>query len=334
LAAGIPIIYKYFIQWDSTRIDSTKANYIKGLLLANGWEEPGVVGGGNREFDYPALSDQTPAGDFGATQQFFNSLHPNSVIPNNIQLTFHVDMSPAASTAANPTNTLFRPGIDTVYIQFDGCLIPITQGKTMYGTDNRIMLTPTGTNAIYTGTINLTGPTFYQVCYRIVYTSTTGEVQNGGGTNSGRRYYQYIVPTNVSGSNVTWPASFNLAQISWMQNLLTVETPPDLGTIGAVGDNTPVLPNKYELLQNYPNPFNPSTVITYSLAKAGNVTIEVYNVLGKRVAVLVNQQQIAGTHSLVWNSQNNNGSKVGSGVYFMKMVSGSFSQTKKMVLIK
>jgi hypothetical protein len=334
LAPSIPIVYKYYIAWDSTRIDSTNPNFIRGLLLANGWEEPGVVGGGNRSYNFPGLTDQTPDGDFGATQQFFNSLHPNSVIPTAIQLTFNVDMAPAANLTTNPTNTLFRPGIDTAYIQYDGCLIPITQGKTMYGTDNRIMLTQTGTGALYSATVNLTAPTFYQVCYRITYTSTTGEVENGGGTNYGRRYYQYIVPTNVSGSNVTWPNSFSLAQMSWTQNNLTVETPPNLGTIGAVGDNNSILPNKYELLQNYPNPFNPSTVITYSMTKVGNVKIEVYNVLGKKVTTLVNQVQVAGTHSLVWNSQKDDGSKVTSGVYFLRMQAGSFSEIKKMVLLK
>jgi len=125
-----------------------------------------------------------------------------------------------------------------------------------------------------------------------------------------------------------------LAQVSWTQNNLTVENPPDLGTIGAVGDINTVLPAKYELMQNYPNPFNPSTIITYSVPKLGNVKIEVYNVLGKKVATLVNQDQVAGTHSLVWNSSNDNGSKVTSGVYFVKMQAGSFSQTKKMVLVK
>src|ERR1035437_6270591 len=74
LAPSIPIVYKYYIAWDSTRIDSTSPNFIRGLLLANGWEEPGVVGGGNRTYNFAGLTDQTPAGDFGAAQQFFNSL--------------------------------------------------------------------------------------------------------------------------------------------------------------------------------------------------------------------------------------------------------------------
>jgi len=100
----------------------------------------------------------------------------------------------------------------------------------MYGTDNRIMLTLPDPKYLYRNNKS-TGPTFYQVCYRIVYTSTTGEVENGGGTLSGRRYYQYIV-TNKCKWVVTYMASsFNLAQVSWTQNNLTVENPPDLGTM-------------------------------------------------------------------------------------------------------
>jgi flagellar hook assembly protein FlgD len=70
------------------------------------------------------------------------------------------------------------------------------------------------------------------------------------------------------------------------------------------------------------------------MTKVGNVKIEVYNVLGKKVATLVNQVQVAGTHSVAWNSQKDDGSKVTSGVYFLRMQAGSFSEIKKMVLLK
>ena len=333
LSAGSEIIYKYYIAWDTTRFDTLHVNYIPGLFMVNGWEEPGIAGGGNRIYNFPGLSDQTVKGDFGADQQFFNSLHPNSVIETPIGLTFNIDMTPATNAVTNPTNTLFRPGIDTVYIQFDGSLIPITQGQTMYGTDNRVMLTSPNADGKYTGTISLSAPTFYQVCYRIVYTSTTGEVQNGGGTNLGRRYYQYIVPTSVNGSTVTWPASYSLAEVKWLQNNLTVEDPPNLGAINAITENN-ISPDQYALYQNYPNPFNPSTIITYSISNPGNVKIEVFNIVGERVATLVNQAQTAGVHSLVWNSQSGNGSLVNSGVYLLKMQSGNFSKVQKMLLLK
>jgi len=334
LSKSSEIIYKYYIAWDTTRFDTTHANYIPGLFMVNGWEEPGITGGGDRIFNFPALSDQTVTGDFGADQQFFNSLHPNSVIGTPIDLTFNIDMIPATNATTNPTNTLFRPGIDTVYIQFDGCLIPITQHQTMYGTDNRIMLTSPNADGKYTATVSLNAPTFYQVCYRITYTSSTGEVMNGGGTSLGRRYYQYIVPTSVNGSTVTWPSSFSLAEVPWMQNNLTVENPPNLGSIDAINENIDILPNKYALYQNYPNPFNPSTVISYSIMNPENVKLEVFNIVGEKVATLSDQHQTAGVHSVVWNSMNENGVSVNSGVYLLKIQAGSFSKVQKMLLLK
>ena len=333
MTVGTQIVYKYYIAWDTSRVDTASKNYIPGLQLTDGWEEPGVTGGGNRTYNFQAASTQTVPGDFGADQEFFNSLHPNSVITTPIKLTFHVDMRPAADVSTNPTNTLFRPGIDTVYIQFDGCLIPVTQGKTMYGTDNRLMLTSPNSDGIYTGSIDLKPPTFYQVCYRLVYTSTTGEVEDGGGTNMGRRYYQYIVPSSVNGSTVTWPSSFDLAQISWVQNNLTVENPPDLGSINGI-ENKDAVPDQFELYQNYPNPFNPSTTITYSVPKASNVKIEVFDILGQKIATLVDQEQTAGTHSLEWNAQSDRGANLSTGIYLLRMQAGAYSQTRKMLLLK
>lgn len=204
----------------------------------------------------------------------------------------------------------------------------------MYGTDNRITLTSPNADGKYIGTISLSAPTFYQVCYRIVYTSTTGEVENGGGTTNGRRYYQYIVPTSVNGSTVSWPASYSLAEMPWMQNNLTVEDPPNLGSINAVNENINILPNKYALYQNYPNPFNPSTVITYSIMNPENVKLEVFNIVGEKIATLINQVQTAGVHSIAWNSENENGISVNSGVYLLKIQAGSFSKVQKMLLLK
>jgi len=97
------------------------------LFLANGWEEPGVTGGGNRLIISRLWLLQTVPGDFGAVQQ---SSQPasNSVIPSSVQLTFIIDMSPAAMLLLTDKYSI-QTGIDTAYVQFDGCMIPITQGK-------------------------------------------------------------------------------------------------------------------------------------------------------------------------------------------------------------
>jgi hypothetical protein len=80
-----------------------------------------------------------------------------------------------------------------------------------------------------------------------------------------------------------------------------------------------VLPTSYELLNNYPNPFNPSTVILYTLPEATDVKLEIYNVLGQRVRVLVNGHQSPGYKTMVWDGKNDKGENVSSGIYFYKL---------------
>jgi len=91
---------------------------------------------------------------------------------------------------------------------------------------------------------------------------------------------------------------------------------------------------KNELSQNYPNPFNPQTTIAFSLKERGNVSLKVYNVSGELVRTLMNENQDKGAHTKVWDGRNDSGQPVSSGVYFYKLVTNNFSQTKKMVLLK
>lgn len=89
------------------------------------------------------------------------------------------------------------------------------------------------------------------------------------------------------------------------------------------------LPTEYSLAQNYPNPFNPSTTINYELPESGQVTLKIYDLLGKEVATLVNEKMEAGRYSATFN-----GSALSSGMYFYKITAGSFTAVKKMALIK
>ena len=90
------------------------------------------------------------------------------------------------------------------------------------------------------------------------------------------------------------------------------------------------LESKYiGLLQAYPNPFNAQTTISYTLAQAGPVTLSIYNLLGQKVATLVNGIEQAGEHKVVWEAVG-----VMSGAYFYRIKAGEFAGTKKMVLLK
>ncbi|RQW02810.1 MAG: T9SS C-terminal target domain-containing protein, partial [Calditrichaeota bacterium] len=90
----------------------------------------------------------------------------------------------------------------------------------------------------------------------------------------------------------------------------------------------------YELSQNYPNPFNPVTDIKFSLAKTGKVQLVVYDILGRKVKTLINSTMTFGKHSTQWNGTDEFGNRVSSGIYFYRLDTKEFKQTKKMILMK
>jgi hypothetical protein len=89
------------------------------------------------------------------------------------------------------------------------------------------------------------------------------------------------------------------------------------------------IPSYYNLFQNYPNPFNPNTSIRYQVSSIKIIKLVVYDLLGKEVEVLVNENQKPGTYEVSWD-----GSNYPSGMYFYRLTAGDFSETKKMVLVK
>ena len=95
-----------------------------------------------------------------------------------------------------------------------------------------------------------------------------------------------------------------------------------------------VMPEKFTIHQNYPNPFNPVTTLRYDLPENGNVNITIYDMLGRQVKTLINQNQDAGYRSVVWNATNNYGEPVSAGIYLYQIQAGEYMQTKKMVLLK
>ena len=94
-----------------------------------------------------------------------------------------------------------------------------------------------------------------------------------------------------------------------------------------------VLPTDFALGQNYPNPFNPSTVIPYQLPVAGHVRLEVFNLLGQRLATLVDGERSAGVHTVHWDATDAAGRAVGAGVYIYRLSSGGVSVSRRMVLV-
>jgi hypothetical protein len=104
-------------------------------------------------------------------------------------------------------------------------------------------------------------------------------------------------------------------------------------------DDTPkemdaVLPDGYALHQNYPNPFNPATFVSFNIPTSQHVTIEIFNVQGRKVKTLTDESYGPGTHTIEWDATSDAGEKVSSGMYMYRMTAGEFSATKKMTFVK
>jgi hypothetical protein len=137
----------------------------------------------------------------------------------------------------------------------------------------------------------------------------------GKGTSTEKQYYRFVDNTPIGGKNY-----YRLSQVDFdgtinKSNIVEVDVE---------------LPLVYSLEQNHPNPFNPSTVIIYQLANAGFVSLKVYDITGREVAVLVNQEMKAGKHSIEFNAANT----LASGTYFYELRAGDFVSIKKLLLMK
>lgn len=140
----------------------------------------------------------------------------------------------------------------------------------------------------------------------------------GSGLKSGEKFYLQIDGVEVS-ETLTWTNNGDRIEV----NLLSAKT-----------NTTENLPGTYTLAQNYPNPFNPSTIINFTMAAEGRATIEIYNILGKVVAVPFDGIAKSGINEITWNGTNSAGEKVASGIYLYRLTAGNFSETKKMMLLK
>jgi hypothetical protein len=145
-------------------------------------------------------------------------------------------------------------------------------------------------------------------------------------TNGGENWYR----NNDLVSNSLLSGCFINANTGWIagSGYTIIKTVSGGSTLGLTQINTS-LPDKFYLEQNYPNPFNPNTVISFQLPTAGFVKLKVFDLLGREVANLVNEKLSAGSYKYDFNA-----SALPSGIYFYKLETENFSETRKMVLIK
>jgi hypothetical protein len=138
---------------------------------------------------------------------------------------------------------------------------------------------------------------------------------NGSGTSTATNSYSYT--------------DSNLEPGVYLYRLTQVDLDGSLNLLKEVEVEIVPVPAEFSLLQNYPNPFNPSTTITFTLAGEGNVTLTVYDVMGREAASLLSGRMAQGKHSVMFDA-----STLSSGIYFYKLTAGGKSLTRKLMLIK
>ena len=109
---------------------------------------------------------------------------------------------------------------------------------------------------------------------------------------------------------------------------------PQSTTVRAVSTAGANVPQSFSLAQSYPNPFNPTTTIRYEIPKTVHVELSIYNILGQKVAILVNETQQPGRYEVRWSGRNAANAAVASGIYLYRLSAGAFSSQMKMLLLK
>ncbi len=158
--------------------------------------------------------------------------------------------------------------------------------------------------------------------------------------------WNLVVPSTPNDSEYLWSPIPDAVSDSCLIRITSKAENP-ISTISAdfftiLAETTDVIEEKKEgaipagftLHQNYPNPFNPTTKIEFSLPRTAHVTLDVYNIAGRRVKKLVDEELPSGHWSVVWDGDDESGAEVASGVYFYRIRTSEYTQTKKMVVIR
>jgi len=216
-----------------------------------------------------------------------------------------------------------RPQIDATALGSDG-VIASASWINLYSGDLRVDGEPVPAGATVTayavdgdravGSFTMT--TDGRFGFMPVYADMAGESEVG--LKAGDPFYLKVndVPTEET---FTWTASGDRIEV------------PELTAASSLGD---VLPGGYSLAQNYPNPFNPITNVKFSMPATGTARIEVFNVLGRSVAVIFEGVAQAGEHEVVWDGRDAGGAPAASGVYFYRLTADNYTETRKMMLLK
>ncbi|MBX7042129.1 MAG: T9SS type A sorting domain-containing protein [Ignavibacteria bacterium] len=316
-------------------------NPVDSLENTGGWYRSGLNTPYNIKVVSPGLTYAGYAGSGrGNTVSFSNSGEGDIVFHNltvqssgTVYLAFMVRVDSLGSNTTQGNIVGFNPNGGTS-LSSSLQIRKVTSGTFNFGVRKRLVST-------YSATAYNTGTTYLAVIkYRFVAGSTTDDSVK-----------LFIFSSGVPATEPASPTVFNKDTLD-MVNIGSVYITNNYaqGTLNgsgfkidgirignswassvlsSVSQISSELPASYSLGQNYPNPFNPSTSIIYSVKQTGNVTLRVFDALGREAGTLVDELQLPGTYKAVWN-----GEGLSSGMYYYRLTSGTFSETKRMMLLK
>ncbi len=321
------VAYKYFLNFNNPEFITEF-----GFEPPEGWEE-GHQTGVDRTFVF----EGNPNNDQDLGLSFFNDITEMNVIPEatSITVNYSVDMSTAVANAARPFDASAG---DSVWIVAEDPIWALTQrisnpsipfaDPTAERPEIKGVLEDGDSDGVYTGSVTIEGPTYSNLTFRYRYgqaSDTFTEPGTGLGATPGRNRTNYIKP-NPDGS---WPSSYDVGAQSFVvqEGPLPFEANPafSVGVEPVDGE----LPASITLKQNFPNPFNPTTTFEYAITASQKVQLHVYDVIGRRVATLVNGVQPANTYRVNFDA-----SDLASGTYFYRLETADKVITRSMVLLK
>jgi hypothetical protein len=257
----------------------------------------------------------------------FNDGTLETVTNQETVVLFQVDTDGAEVNGANCTNGQPFPSINTVHmaggtppLQWPALGWPDTDiGLMIECFDDATHGDKVAGDLIFSTEVTFPAYTIFEIQYKFginygLGSSLTGCVDNFNDNEA-----------NIGGNHVI--NLFALAQYCETLDTFGVMGLKDF--VADVNEIPGVIPSAYALEQNFPNPFNPGTTINFSIPTEGFVTLDVYNSIGQKVATLVNETKTAGTYAVNFDA-----SDLTSGIYFYKISSGNFAETKKMILLK
>jgi len=317
---------KVNVSWNVPDTEASSDITAYRIWTRNGASQQTQVAAGSEERDGPGIHSTTSVPS-GSAQS------GNWTLVDTVQATSAISYSAQISTRADSDNT----GINPISVKVSALLSHdsgevFSDAKNGYSVDNIAPHIPANfSGEIRRNTVELywQSPGDPDIANYTVYRSSNADFS----PNARLQTHYETADTSLTLSENETGYYYRVAANDIHGNQSEYSAPLTVTSSGTQNELAGI-PQTYSLQQNYPNPFNPTTQITYGIPEKSHVRLTVFDLLGNKVATLVNAEQTAGWHQLKWRGKDQQGQQVSTGIYFLRIEAGSFHATRKMAFLK